>query len=99
MVRRGRRLISAQPVATPRLPQEGSMFKALRTIVRDYEWIHISLGIIGNVAFFVGSILFLRQFNAWQETGVWLFIVGSFLMLIGGIGQALVRYHERVEQH
>ena len=62
----------------------------LKTLVRDYEWIHVSLGLFGNLCFFVGSVLFLPALEPWKLTGVWLFIVGSFCMLVGAVGRALV---------
>ncbi|WP_244223693.1 YrhK family protein [Amycolatopsis circi] len=42
--------------------------------------------------FFVGSVLFLS--NATEVLAIWLFIVGSFGMMLGAIGQA-VYIHER----
>ena len=66
------------------------MANALRLVVRDYGWIHLSLGLFGNVAFFVGSVMFLPSLESWRVTAVWLFIIGSFFMLIGSIGQLLV---------
>ena len=66
------------------------MANTLRLIVRDYGWIHLSLGLFGNVAFFVGSVMFLPSLESWRVVAVWLFIVGSFFMLIGSIGQLLV---------
>ncbi|MGK7296740.1 MAG: YrhK family protein [Candidatus Wenzhouxiangella sp. M2_3B_020] len=62
----------------------------LKTLVRDYEWIHVSLGLFGNLCFFVGSVLFLPALEQWKLTGVWLFIVGSFFMLVGAAGRALI---------
>lgn len=70
------------------------MRKALKTLVRDYGWIHLSLGLLGNAMFFMGSILFLRRFEALQTIGVWLFVLGSFLMLIGSLGRLLVELWE-----
>ncbi|MAR91773.1 MAG: YrhK family protein [Pseudomonadota bacterium] len=66
------------------------MINPLRTLVQRYGWVHLSLGLIGNVAFFVGSVLFLPQLEPWKVVGTWLFIVGSFLMMIGSIGRLLV---------
>lgn len=63
---------------------------ALQVLVEDYGWIHLSLGWMGNAAFFIGSILFLPQFEAYKTIGVWLFIVGAFLMWIGSSGRVLV---------
>lgn len=59
-------------------------------LVQDYGWIHLSLGWLGNAAFFIGSILFLPQFEAHKTIGVWLFIVGAFLMWVGSSGRVLV---------
>jgi hypothetical protein len=61
----------------------------VQEIVRDYEWFHTMVGIVGNISFFAGSILFL--FEATKRAGLWLFVVGSFGMLLGSVGAALVR--------
>ena len=66
------------------------MRNVLKTIVQDYGWIHSSLGVLGDTTFFIGSILFLPRFEQIQTIAVWLFIIGSFLMLIGGVGSMLV---------
>jgi len=61
----------------------------VREFVCHFEWIHPGLGILGNVAFFVGSIFFL-----WESTktaGVWLFIMGSLGMLIASVGSTIVK--------
>lgn len=71
-------------------PDDGQTKRALRTLFRDYDWVHTGLGLIGNTAFFVGSVLFL-----WESTkmvGVWLFVVGAAGMLLGSIGRAVVEY-------
>lgn len=62
----------------------------LKRLVRDYSWIHLSLGVIGNVSFVVGSFTFLPWFAEYKTIGVWLFIVGASLMLIGALGQLLI---------
>lgn len=66
------------------------MSKPLKIIVQDYGWIHTSVGLLGNIAFFLGSIMFLPEFEPWKTTGVWLFIVGSFLMRVGAAGNLVV---------
>ncbi|WP_240530039.1 YrhK family protein [Novosphingobium sp. PC22D] len=63
----------------------------LKTIVRDFRWVHLSLGIMGNFTFLVGSILFLPSFSEWQTTGVVLFIVGSALMFVGALGEFVLK--------
>jgi hypothetical protein len=61
----------------------------LRRFVNDYQWVHTGIGIVGNLLFFVGSVLFL-----WESTkamGVWLFIAGAGFMLVGAVGSAIVK--------
>ncbi|ESR24551.1 YrhK family protein [Lutibaculum baratangense] len=67
----------------------------IRTILRDYGWAHLALGLTGNLAFFAGSILFLPRFEDIKTIGVWLFIVGSFLMLVGSAGGLLKQIWEK----
>ncbi len=76
------------------------MRNPIKVLVQDYEWIHLSLGLTGNVLFFSGSVLFLPRLTGvqrpdwlameWQTLGVWFFVVGSFLMLVGALGRLLV---------
>ncbi len=66
------------------------MLKLIKVIVNDYGWIHLSLGLLGNIAFFVGSILFLPHFEMYKTLGVWFFIFGAFFMLLGSVGRLLV---------
>lgn len=77
----------------------------LRTLVQDYGWIHLGIGLSGNFLFAVGSVLFLPDLGKvglfwadaavkWKTVGVWLFIVGATLMLIGSIGSLLLSIYE-----
>ena len=62
-------------------------------LAEDFHWLHSTLGLVGNVCFFVGSVLFL-----WEATklpGVWLFIVGSLGMLLGSIGDKVTQLEHR----
>lgn len=68
---------------------------ALHVLVCDYGWIHICLGLIGNLAFVVGSFLFFS--SSTKQWALWFFVIGSSGMLIGSIGSALVKY-ERNER-
>ncbi len=63
--------------------------KPFREFVCHFEWIHTSLGILGNMAFLVGSIFFLWE--SLKTAGIWLFILGSLGMLISSVGSALVK--------
>ena len=65
------------------------MSGALREFVKEYEWIHTSLGLLGNSAFFIGSVLFL--FESLKTAGVWLFIIGALGMLIDTVGSAIIK--------
>ncbi len=68
---------------------------ALRTFVRDYPYIHIGLGLIGNTTFFIGSIFFLSE--KMMIAGTWLFIIGSLGMLIDTCGSALVKWEKHLQ--
>ncbi|AOL24828.1 YrhK-like protein [Erythrobacter litoralis] len=70
------------------------MSTIIRLIVRDYGWIHRGMWLAGNLAFVVGSVLFLPRFEPWKVTGVWLFIIGAALMFVGALGQFLVNRFE-----
>lgn len=64
--------------------------KRFRRLSRDFAWLHQGIGVLGSVSFFVGSVFFLWD-GGIQLAGVWLFIVGSFGMLIGNVGSFLVQ--------
>lgn len=70
------------------------MPNAIRVIVQDYGWIHLSIGLLGNTLFFAGSILFLPAFEQLRPIPIWMFICGSALMLIGALGRPLVSLYE-----
>ncbi|MGH3342899.1 MAG: YrhK family protein [Carbonactinosporaceae bacterium] len=65
----------------------------LSRLVRDFPWFHMGVGIFGNITFLVGSVLFLSP--KFQQAGIWLFIFGTLGMLIGSIGELLVRIASR----
>lgn len=65
----------------------------VRRFVRRYPLVHLGIGLFGNSTFFVGSVLFF-----WDRTepiGVWLFVLGSLGMLLGSLGDVLIRYERR----
>lgn len=64
----------------------------VRAFLRAFPQVHLGIGLVGNVAFVVGSVLFL--FQDLQTGATWLFIVGSTGLLVRSLGQALAR-HER----
>jgi uncharacterized membrane protein len=71
----------------------------LSALLKRFEWIHTGLGILGNTLFVVGSVFFL--YESLKTEGVWLFIVGSALMLVGALGSGIVklwRAEERREE-
>ena len=74
------------------------MTDGLQILVRDYGWIHGSIGMAGNLLFFIGSIAFLPRFAPYMTMGVWLFILGSLLMLLGALGDLAVKVYEAREQ-
>lgn len=70
----------------------------IRTLVQDYEHVHIAAGIVGNLLFVVGSVLFFRAFDQYYTLAVSMFVVGSALMFLGSIGAGLRRMWERREE-
>ncbi|MCV2393867.1 YrhK family protein [Actinotalea sp. M2MS4P-6] len=70
----------------------------IRTLVQDYEHVHIGIGIVGNLLFLVGSVLFYKAFDQYYGLAVSLFVVGSAFMLVGSLGSALRRMWERREE-
>ncbi|MEJ2859815.1 YrhK family protein [Actinomycetospora flava] len=65
----------------------------IRRSAHDYPWVHLGVALFGNFAFVVGSIFFL--YPALTRTGTWLFVVASWGMLIGVIGEILARYEAK----
>lgn len=67
----------------------------VREFVYQFPLIHPTVGMLGNTTFALGSVLFF--FPSLQRPALWLFIVGSFGMLLGSLGEAFVRYerHKR----
>jgi hypothetical protein len=63
--------------------------RPLGALLRDFPWVHLGIGLFGNAAFVVGSVLFL--FESLQTLAIWVFIVASTGMLIGSVGQLLVK--------
>ena len=74
------------------------MKSLIKTIVQDYGWIHTAIGAIGNFIFFIGSIFFLPNFHSMLVLGVWLFIIGSLLMMMGAIGEIFVKIYDAEER-
>jgi hypothetical protein len=70
---------------------------ALSRLVKEYEWIYLCIGLVGNSTFLIGSILFLS--DATKSAGTWLFVGGSALMLLGAAGSALVKIYQVEEGH
>jgi uncharacterized membrane protein YdcZ (DUF606 family) len=63
--------------------------KAVRGVAYEYPWFHRWMGLIGNVAFVVGSVFFL--YARLEVTGTWIFILASSGMMIDSIGEKMVR--------
>lgn len=70
----------------------------VRTLVQDYENIHTVVGMIGNLLFVVGSVLFFRAFEQYYTLAVALFVAGSAFMFIGSLGNGLRRWWCHREQ-
>ncbi|MBK1669662.1 hypothetical protein CKO28_16610 [Rhodovibrio sodomensis] len=70
-------------------------YRAISALLREYEWIHRILGIVGHVCFFVGSVLFLWE--SLKLAGIWLFVVGAGGMMVDRVCSLIVHY-ERLRQ-
>lgn len=68
--------------------------RPLRKIVEDFGWIHTTVGLVGNLLFVVGSVLFLWEST--KQTGVWVFIAGSSFMFVGSAGDATIKLGSRL---
>lgn len=73
------------------------MQSRISTLVQEYGWVHTGLGATGNIAFLVGSIFFLPALEHLKLYGTWLFIIGASLMLVGSLGNLLVKIYEARE--
>lgn len=82
---------------TTRPAPPGTVRARLVAWLEEFHWIHTSLGLVGNVCFFVGSVFFLWE--ATKLAGVWLFIVGSLGMLLGSIGDKVVQLEHVAREH
>jgi hypothetical protein len=67
--------------------------RRLTTFVHDFPWIHIGIGLIGNLAFVIGSVMFF--YKSVETVAIWVFVVASAGMFIGAVGQLLVRIERR----
>jgi len=70
----------------------------MRTLVQEYEHIHTTVGIVGNLLFVMGSVLFFKAFDQYYTLAVWMFVVGSVSMLIGALGSGLRQFYKRREE-
>jgi hypothetical protein len=66
----------------------------IRRYAHDIPWIHLGIALVGNFAFVLGSLFFLSP--ALTRAGTWLFVVASWGLLIGVIGEIFSRYEARV---
>ena len=70
----------------------------LQILVRDFGYIHLGIGLVGNLLFVIGSVLFFKAFEAWYTVAVWLFVVGSAGMFVGSLGQMAKSLYEAREK-
>jgi YrhK-like protein len=65
----------------------------IRRYAHDVPWVHMGVALFGNIAFVIGSLFFL--YPELTRAGTWLFVVASWGLLIGVIGEILVRYEAK----
>jgi hypothetical protein len=65
----------------------------IRRYAHDIPWVHMGVALVGNFAFVVGSLFFL--YPELTRAGTWLFVVASWGLLIGVIGEIFARYEAK----
>lgn len=63
------------------------------TALREFPWVHLGLGLVGNTLFVIGSVMFF--WASVKTLAIWLFVFGSLGMLLGSVGELLVRLEKR----
>jgi predicted permease len=64
----------------------------LSEFMSDFPLLHLGLGLVGNISFVAGSIMFF--YDSLKMPAIWLFTIGSSGMLIGSLGQLFVKIVE-----
>ncbi|QIG80022.1 YrhK family protein [Stakelama tenebrarum] len=70
----------------------------LETLTRKFPYVHIVIGLMGNLMFVSGAVLSHPSFISDKILAGYLYIGGSSLMLIGAIGRGLKTIYERREE-
>lgn len=65
----------------------------IRRYAHDVPWVHLGVALFGNISFVIGSLFFLSP--ELTRAGTWLFVVASWGLLVGVIGEILVRYEAK----
>ena len=63
------------------------LYNTVSACIHKYAWIHLSIGIVGNIIFATGTILFMKQ----SDLAGWFFLVGSLGMLLNSLGALLAK--------
>ena len=71
----------------------GREHRWIGTALRDFPWVHLGMALFGNALFVAGSVMFFS--DSVKTLAIWLFVVGSFGMLLGSVGELLVRIEKR----
>ena len=66
-------------------------------LTRKFPYIHIGIGLVGNLLFVAGSVLFHPSLGGNSVVAGYLFIAGSTLMFVGAEGRGMKTMFERRE--
>ena len=67
-------------------------------LTRKFPYIHIAIGLGGNLLFVAGSILFHPSLGGNSVVAGYLFIAGSTMMFVGAVGRGMKTMFERREE-
>lgn len=69
------------------------LLSSIRVFAHNFPWFHRWMGAAGNTLFVIGSVFFL--FKGLVYPGTWIFVAGSFGMMVDSFGEKLLRYEEQ----
>ncbi|MER7333706.1 MULTISPECIES: YrhK family protein [unclassified Micromonospora] len=70
--------------------------QGLLAFIRRYPLVHLAIGLVGNILFLIGSVLFVANVS---HVAKYFFLSGSFAMVVGSLGEVVKALGRRILQH